>query len=180
MTGAAGLVARRFDAFSPSIYKAVAMRDHDGRHLKDEHGKKRWKKISEPMFRGYGLIRFADDGNEGFYAATKVPGVRGFLRAPGATTDRHRYATLPTVIVDAIRREEEYQLSAYETAQRTGSDKLKIPFVEGGAARIDTGPYDGWVGTMSKMNKAGRVTLMLSMLGGEVAVEIDGSQIRAA
>jgi transcription antitermination factor NusG len=171
----AGLIARKFDAFCPSVYKAVAVKDRAGRHLKDEHGKKRWKKIEEPMFRGYALIRFAV-GQERFYDAMKVPGVTKFLRATGGDYN----AILPTVLVDAIRREEETQLSAYELAQKTGTDKLKIPFVAGGPARIDGGPYDDWVGKMQKLSKSGRVTLLLSMLGGEVPVEVDGSQVRAA
>jgi transcription antitermination factor NusG len=171
----AGLVARKFSAFSPSVYRAVAVKDRAGRHLKDENGRKRWKKIEEPMFRGYALIRFPI-GQERFYDAMKVPGVTKFLRATGGDYN----AILPTVLVDAIRAEEDRQLSAYEAAQKTGSDKLGIPFVVGGPARIDGGPYDDWVGKMSKLSKAGRVTLLLSMLGGEVPVEVDGSQVRAA
>lgn len=174
-TATAGLVARRFESFSPSIYKAVALRDREGRHLKDEFGKKRWKKAEEPMFRGYGLIRFAR-GAERFEDARKVPGVRGFMRAAGSPDN----ATLPGAVVDAIRREEAFQLGAYELAQKTGSDKLKIPFVAGGPARIDGGPYDDWTGKMAKLSKSGRVTLLLSMLGGEVRVEVDGSQLRVA
>lgn len=127
------------------------------------------------MFRGYGLIRFAR-GAERFEDARKVPGVRGFMRAAGSPDN----ATLPGAVVDAIRREEESQLSAYDLAQRTGSDKLKIPFVAGGSARIDGGPYDDWLGKMMKLGKNGRVTLLLSMLGGEVKVEVDGSQVRDA
>lgn len=165
---------------SPSIYTAKAMRDREGRHLKDEHGRKLWKKISKPMFHGYGFIRFADNGKEDFAGALKVPGVLGLLRSTGGISDRDRYATIPAAVVDAILREEAFHLSAYELAQRTGSDKLKIPFVDGGPARIDGGPYDNWIGKMSKLSKSGRVTLLLSMLGGEVKVEVDGSQLRVA
>jgi transcription antitermination factor NusG len=159
----------------PMIYKARAVKDRAGRHLKDENGKKLWKKIQEPMFRGYGLIMFPR-GCEAFEAARKVPGVARFLKATG----REDNATLPASLVEAIRAEEERQLSAYELAQRNGSDKLKIPFIEGGPARIDGGPYDDWIGKMVKLSKSGRVTLMLSMLGGEVKVEVDGVQVRAA
>lgn len=165
------------------VYKARPVKDRSGRHLKDEYGKKIWKKISEPMFRGYGLIIFPF-GGEAFEAARKVPGVARFLPKPGvgdrATLSGDDKATLPYALVDAIRREEERQLSAYELARKTGSDKLKIEFIKGGAARIDGGPYDDWVGKMAKLSKSGRVTLLLSMLGGEVPVEVDAAQIRAA
>lgn len=171
----AGLIARKFDAFCPSVYRAVAVKDRAGRHLKDEHGKKRWKKIEEPMFRGYALIKFAI-GAERYYDAMKVPGVTRFLKAAGSENN----ATLPTVLVDAIRREEEIQLSAYELAQKTGTDKLKIPFVAGGRARIDGGPYDDWVGKMLKLNKNGRVRMLLGAFGGEVEMEVDGGQLRVA
>jgi hypothetical protein len=33
---------------------------------------------------------------------------------------------------------------------------------------------------MVKLSKSGRVTLLLSMLGGEVPVQVDGSQVCAA
>lgn len=179
-TATAGLVARGFAAFSPSLYTTVALKDREGRHLKDEHGRKQYKKIAKPMFQGYGFIKFADDGAEPYAAALKVPGVSGFLRSPGATADRHRYATLPAPLVDAIRREEEDQLSAFELARRNGTDKLKIPFFAGGSARIDGGPYDSWVGEMKTLSKAGRVRLLLDMLGGKVSVEVDGSQLTEA
>jgi transcription antitermination factor NusG len=178
-----GLVARRFNASCPMIYKPRAVFDRHGRHLKDEFGKKIWKKIEEPMFRGYGLLTFPV-GEERFEEARKVPGVARFLPKPGvgdrAMASGDDKATLPAALVDAIMREEARQLAAYELAQKTGSDKLKIPFVVGGAARIDGGPYDDWVGKMSKLAKNGRVTLLLEMLGGEVPVEVDASQVRAA
>jgi transcription antitermination factor NusG len=174
-TATAGLLARKFTALCPMIYKARAVKDRAGRHLKDENGKKLWKKIEEPMFRGYGLIMFPR-GAERFEDARKVPGVARFMKATGKDDN----AVLPAALVDAIRGEEARQLSAYELAQRNGSDKLKIPFVAGGPARIDGGPYDDWVGKMLKLSKSGRVTLLLSMLGGEVKVEVDGSQVRAA
>lgn len=177
-TATAGLVAHRFKALCPMIYKPKAVRDREGRHMKDENGKKIWKKIEEPMFRGYGLIMFPV-GNEAFEAARKVHGVSSFVRQIDPRGDMAP-APLPAALVAAIRCEEERQLSAYELAQRTGSDKLKIPFVAGGVARIDGGPYDDWVGKMHKLSKSGRVTLLLGMLGGEVPVEVDGSQVRAA
>lgn len=177
-TAVVGLVARRFKAMCPMVYKARAIKDRAGRHLKDENGRKMWKKIEEPMFRGYGLITF-QVGHEAFEEARKVPGVSAFVRKINSAGEMAPAALLPAV-VDAIRREEERQMSAYELAQRTGSDKLKIPFVAGGVARIDGGPYDDWVGKMQKLSKSGRVTLLLSMLGGEIPVEVDGSQVRAA
>lgn len=172
----AGLVGRRFDAFCPSVYRNLAVRDRAGRHLKDAYGKKVWKKVSEPMFRGYILVKFKA-GKELFEEVRGVPGVSAFVKAVNGEGDMAP-ATIPTAVVDAIRREEDSQLAAHELAQRTGSDKLKIPFVAGGAARIEGGPYDEWIGKMSKLSKSGRVTLLLSMLGGEVRVEVDGSQLR--
>lgn len=179
----AGLIAHKHKAMCPMIYKARAVTDRAGRHLKDEFGKKIWRKVQEPMFRGYGLI-FFPIGEERFEAARKVPGVARFLPKPGvgdrATVSGDDKATLPPALVAAIVAEEENQLSAYELAQRTGSDKLKIPFVEGGPARIEGGPFDDWVGKMTKLSKAGRVTLLLSMLGGEVETEVDAANVRAA
>jgi transcription antitermination factor NusG len=170
------LVSRKFDAMSPSLYTAKAVRDREGRHLKDEHGRKLWKKIAKPMFQGYGFIRFGF-GDEDFAGVLKVSGVLGFVKNPGAASDASRYATLPVAVMDAIRYKESRELGAYELARRTGTDKLAIPFIEGGAARISGGAYHDWIGKMSRLSKSGRVTLLLSMLGGEVRVEVDGSQI---
>jgi transcription antitermination factor NusG len=170
-----GLIARRFSAMCPMVYKPRAVLDRQGRHLKDEHGRKIWKKIEEPMFRGYGLITFPK-GQERFEEARKVPGVARFVKS----TNEIGLAVLPPALVDAIKRQEADHLAAYELAQRTGSDKLKIPFVKGGPARIEGGPYDDLVGKMVKLSKSGRVTLLLSMLGGEVPVQVDGSQVCAA
>lgn len=182
-TATAGLIARKFTALCPMIYKARAVKDRAGRHLKDENGKKLWKKIQEPMFRGYGLIMFPR-GCEAFEAARKVPGVARFLPKPGvgdrASLSGDDKATLPASLVEAIRTEEERQLSAYELAQRNGSDKLKIPFVEGGLARIDTGPYSDWIGKMVKLSKTGRVKMLIAAFGGDVEIEVDGAQVRAA
>lgn len=177
-TATAGLIANRFNALCPMVYKPKAVFDRHGRHLKDEHGKKIWKKIEEPMFRGYGLVIFPV-GAEAFEAVRRVPGVSSFVRQIDARGDMAP-APLPLALVVAIRREEERQLSEYELAQRTGSDKLKIPFVAGGSARIDGGPYDDWVGKMVKLTKSGRITLLLSMLGGEVQVHVDAANVRAA
>lgn len=174
----AGLVARKFVAFCPTVYRAQAVKDRAGRQLKDEFGKKVWKKISEPMFRGYSFIRFPI-GAEAFMAAKAVPGVSGYVKAPDRKGEMAP-AAIPGALVDAIRRQEADELATYERAQRTGSDKLKIPFVAGGAARIDGGPYDDWLGKMKKLNKNGRIRMLLSGLGGEIEVEVDGGQVRAA
>jgi transcription antitermination factor NusG len=178
VTATAGLIARKFVAFCPMVYRAQAVKDRNQRQLKDENGKKVWKKISEPMFRGYAFIRFTT-GNEAFMAAKAVPGVSGYVKTPDGRGELSP-ASIPGALMDAIRRQEEDKLSAYEQAQRTGSDKLKIPFVEGGLAKIDSGPYDDWIGKMKKLNKNGRIRMLLSGLGGEIEVEVDGSQVRAA
>lgn len=174
----AGLIAHKFHALCPMIYKAKPVVDREGRHLKDENGRKIWKRVEEPMFRGYGLVMFPV-GKEAFEAARKVHGVSSFVRQIDKYGDLAP-APLPMALVAAIRREEQRQLEAYELARRTGSDKLKIPFIAGGSARIDGGPYDDWVGKMTKLSKSGRVTLLLSMLGGEVPVEVDATQVVAA
>src|SRR6266705_524951 len=176
-TATAGLIARKFQALCPMIYKARAVKDRVGRHLKDENGKKLWKKIQEPMFRGYGLIMFPR-GCEAFEAARKVPGVARFLPKPcvgdRASLSVDDKATLLSSMVEAIRMEEERELSAYELAQRNGSDKLKIPFVEGGPARIEGGAYDDWVGKMIRLSKAGRVKMLIAAFGGDGEIEVDG------
>jgi transcription antitermination factor NusG len=181
-TAAAGLIARRFSAFAPEVIKSrPKMRNRQ--HVKDANGRKVIEKIASPMFPGYIFVRFPV-GAEQFEAARKVPGVTKFMQKPGvgdrAYMSGDDKATLPASLIAGIQAEEARQLSAFEEAQKSGADKLKIPFVVNGPARIEGGPYDDIIGKMVKMTKAGRITLLLSMLGGEVPVTVDGSQVRAA
>lgn len=171
VTAAAGLVSRRFEAFGPSVYSKQVVK-RQGREMKDEHGRKIYRKVERPMFPGYIFAKFAR-GAERFEDARKVSGVREFLKIEGVP------ATLPTVLIDAIRREEEKQLSVYEESIKPVG-ALVIPFVQGGPAKIEDGPYDGWVGQMVKLKKNGRITMLLSQFGRDVPVEIDAGQIRAA
>lgn len=166
ITAAANLYARHFAAFAPSIKKRVPT----GR--KDQSGKKEMREREYAMFPGYIFVCF-QGGAERFEAARKVVGVREFLKIEGVP------ATIPGVLINAIRGEESRQLSKYEYSNSPKA-KLAIPFVEGGPARIEGGPYDDWVGKMLKLSKSGRVRMLVAAFGGNVEIEIDGSQVRAA
>jgi transcription antitermination factor NusG len=181
----AQLIARKFEAFSPMVEIERVIRRYCPSQrrmvdLKDAKGRKLRRKVQEPMFRGYGFIRLPwVDGGAPFDRVKAVDGVSGFLPKINSKGESEP-AAVPGAVIEAIRAEHARQLSAAEAASARADKKLKIPFVKGGDARIESGPYADWVGKMSRLSKSGRITLLLSMFGGETAVEIDASQVRAA
>ena len=70
-------------------------------------------------------------------------------------------------------------MAAFEESVKTKSE-LAIPFVEGGAARIADGPYADFLGRMMRLNRNGRLEMLLSLFGRETKVVVDASQVRAA
>lgn len=167
----ANLVARRYEAFCPNVccMRPVKRR---GVALKDDKGRRVLKKVTSPMFPGYLFIR-EGSANGRFEKIEQVNGVRRFMRI-GDT-----FATLPDALMQAIRAEEARQLSAFEESVRAKSE-LSIPFVEGAPARIDGGPYDDFVGKMVRLNKNGRLQMLLNLFGRETKVVVDAAQVRAA
>lgn len=170
-----GLLARRFEAFGPSIYSKRVIRKN-GKDMKDEYGRKKFEKIEKPMFPGYIFVRSSSALGR-FTVAERVAGVSRFMRSGEG------FATLKAGLVEAIRRDEVERLGSFERAfaeSQKPRGALTIPFVPNGPARIDGGPYDDWVGKMLKHDKRGRVTMLLQMFGREVQVVVDGGQVKAA
>jgi transcription antitermination factor NusG len=167
----AGLIARRFEAFCPSVYTMRPV-TRMGAPLKDKAGRRVLRKVTSPMFRGYVFIKQSSALGH-FEKVERVAGVGRFMRC-GET-----YATLPAALMAAIRAEEDRQLSKFEESTKPHG-ALGIPFVAGGSARIVTGPYDDWVGKMVKVNKNGRLRMLVNMFGRETFVDVDAAQIQAA
>jgi transcriptional antiterminator RfaH len=171
LTAAANLVARRYEAFCPSVYRmrpvkcrGVALKDANGRHVR--------KKVTSPMFPGYIFVNERSAVGR-FEKIEQVNGVRRFIRLGEA------FATLPDALMQAVQNEEERQMAAFEESTKAKSE-LPIPFVEDGPARIEGGPYDDFVGKMVRLNRNGRLQMLLNLFGRETKVAVDASQVRAA
>jgi transcription antitermination factor NusG len=171
ITATANLVARRYEAFCPSVYKMRPVK-RKGVQVKDSRGRRVLKKIESPMFPGYVFVteRCAVGC---FDKIERVAGVRKFMRC-GET-----FATLPAALMNAIQREEARQMAAFEQGTKPAS-ALGIPFIVGAPARIDGGPYDDFVGKMVRLSKSGRLQMLLNLFGRETKVVVDAAQVRAA
>ncbi|MGB3490755.1 MAG: transcription termination/antitermination NusG family protein [Xanthobacteraceae bacterium] len=171
LSATANLVARRYDAFCPSVYRMRPVK-RSGVALKDDKGRRILKKITSPMFVGYIFIPERSAVGR-FDKIEQIAGVRRFMRIGEG------FATLPDALMQAIRNEEERQMAAFEESAKAKSE-LAIPFAEGGPARIEGGPYDDFVGKMVRLNKNGRLQMLLNLFGRETKVVVDASQVRAA
>jgi transcriptional antiterminator RfaH len=167
----AGLIARQFEAFCPSIYTMRPV-TRMGEPVKDKAGRRVQRKITSPMFPGYTFIKQSSAFGH-FEKVERIAGVGRFMRCGEA------YATLPPALMAAIRGEEERQMSKFEERTKPQGG-LSIPFVAGGMARISTGPYDDWVGKMVKINKNGRLRMLLNIFGRETSVDVDATLVQAA
>ena len=171
LSATANLVARGYQAFCPCVYRMRPVKRR-GVALKDDKGRRILKKITSPMFPGYVFV--PERSAVGcFDKIEQVAGVRRFMRIGEA------FATLPDALMQAIQNEEARQMAAFEESVKTKSE-LAIPFVEGGAARIEGGPYDDFVGKMVRLNRNGRLQMLLNLFGRETTVSVDASQVRAA
>jgi transcriptional antiterminator RfaH len=171
LSATANLVARRYQAFCPSVYRMRPVKRR-GVALKDDKGRRILKKVTSPMFPGYLFIRERSAIGR-FEKIEQVNGVRRFMRLGEA------FAKLPDALMLAIQNEEARQMVAFEESTKTKSE-LAIPFAEGGPARIEGGPYDDFVGKMVRLNRNGRLEMLLSLFGRETKVVVDASQVRAA
>lgn len=171
ITATANLVARRYEAFCPSVYRMRPVK-RQGVLVKDARGRRVLKKIESPMFPGYVFV--TERCAVGYFdKIERVAGVRKFMRVG------ERFAEVPDALMEAIRNEEARQMAAFEQSTKPAS-AIGIPFVEGAPARIDGGPYDDFVGKMVRLSKSGRLQMLLNLFGRETKVVVDAAQVRAA
>lgn len=167
----ANLIARRYQAFCPSVCTMRPIK-RQGTPFKDANGRRVLKRIEGPMFPGYIFIKQRSVIGH-FEKVERVAGVGRFLRCG------EDFASLPEPLMDAIRREEERQMRAFEESVKQ-KNTLGIPFVKGARARIEGGPYDDLVGKMVKLSKNGRLKMLFSCFGRETLVDVDAARVKAA
>lgn len=108
-----------------------------------------------PLFPGYLFVQL-DIGRDRWRAINGTRGVRGLLTV-GDTPAR-----VPTAVIE--------ELAALEAANAA------LP--EGAALEVVAGPFTGLMGTLQRLDGAGRVTVLLQLIGAERAVSLERAAVR--
>lgn len=127
---------------------------------------KRGKKqtVEERIFPGYILVKMSPD-EETFYLVRNTEGVTGFV---GTTAKSKTPTPLSPKEVEGI-------LAFTKVKQAPVFDNK---FQLGEAVKVVEGPFKDIVGTVREINEAkGQVTVLLSMFGQDVPVQLDFLQV---
>jgi transcription termination/antitermination protein NusG len=127
---------------------------------------KRGKKqtVEDRIFPGYILVRMSPD-EETFYLVRNTEGVTGFV---GTTAKSKNPTPLNPKEVEGI-------LAFTKVKQAPVFDNK---FQLGEAVKVVEGPFKDIVGTVREINESkGQVTVLLSMFGQEVPVQLDFLQV---
>ncbi len=127
---------------------------------------KRGKKqtVEERIFPGYILVKMSPD-EETFYLVRNTEGVTGFV---GTTAKSKNPTPLNPKEVEGI-------LAFTKVRQAPVFDNK---FQLGEAVKVVEGPFKDIVGTVREINEAkGQVTVLLSMFGQDVPVQLDFLQV---
>lgn len=127
---------------------------------------KRGKKqtIEERIFPGYILVKMSPD-EETFYLVRNTEGVTGFV----GTTAKSKVPT-------PLNPKEVEGILAFTKVKQ--SPVFDTKFQIGEAVKVVEGPFKDIVGTVREINEAkGQVTVLLSMFGQDVPVQLDFLQV---
>lgn len=127
---------------------------------------KRGKKqtIEERIFPGYILIKMLP-GDDTFYLVRNTEGVTGFV----GTTAKSK-------IPSSLNAKEVEGILAFTKVKQSPVFNTKLQLGE--AVKVVEGPFKDIVGTIREINEAkGQVTVLLSMFGQDVPVQLDFLQI---
>lgn len=119
------------------------------------------KTINEKIFPGYMLINM-EMSDQSWLAVRTTNGVTGFIGTGG-----NKPLPLSKAEVEAIQK----YVSQTEA-------KFKADYIEGEAVKIVDGPFNDFLGTVSKIDDAkGKVEVLINIFGRETPVELDFLQI---
>jgi len=169
---AAGLHARKFEVYAPSVYRRVPT----GRRTADGH--KQVREVARPMFPGYIFVRF-DPGAEDFAGVRKVPGVREFLKIDA------RPAVVPPAALEVMVATEAAQFAKYadEVARQERAKQPRhrqpSPFQSGDAVKVIEGPFRDWIAEVERADDLGRVVLLFDLLGRKTRITVDSDALEA-
>lgn len=127
--------------------------------IKIKNGKR--KTIEEKIFPGYVLVQMVVD-DESWYVVRNTPRVTGFLGA-GTTP-------IPVSVAD---------MDDLMKRMEMGEPEFTIDFEVGANVKVVDGPFKGFEGKVSEIDKErGKIKVLVNMFGRDTPVELDSLQIK--
>ena len=127
--------------------------------IKIKNGKR--KTVEEKIYPGYVLVQMVVD-DESWYVVRNTPRVTGFLGA-GTTPIPVSAADM----ADLMKRME------------MGEPEFTIDFEIGATVKVNDGPFKGFEGKVSEIDKErGKIKVLVNMFGRDTPVELDSLQIK--
>ena len=126
--------------------------------IKIKNGKR--KTVEEKIYPGYVLVQMIVD-DESWYVVRNTPRVTGFLGA-GTTP-------IPVSAAD---------MDDLKKRMGTGEPEFTIDFEIGSKVKVVDGPFKGFEGKVSEIDKErGKIKVLVNMFGRDTPVELDSLQI---
>jgi transcription termination/antitermination protein NusG len=127
--------------------------------IKVSQGKK--ETVKEKIFPGYVIVKMVLD-DETWFMVRSTQGVTSFIGA----------GNKPTAI-------SEKEVEAIQKFMNMEEPLYKVSFSVGEAVKIVDGPFTDFLGTIDKLDeKAGKLTVLVSIFGRETPVELDFLQVK--
>lgn len=128
------------------------------KQIQIKNGKR--KVIEAKIFQGYALVEMKLT-DETWYIVRNTPGVTGFVGAD----------TTPTPV-------SEKEIAKIKKRMGVEDPKHQIDFAEGEVVSITDGPFKGFDGSISEIDRQkGKIKVMVSMFGRDTPVELDALQV---
>lgn len=148
--------AEAFGMKDKKVFAAIVPRE---KKIKIKNGKRRV--VEEKIYPGYVLVNMIVD-DDSWYVVRNTPNVTGFVGA-GVTP-------LPM-------SEEEFKV--LEARMKTETPQYAVDFSIGDHVRISSGPFKGFDGKISEIDKErGKVKVLVNMFGRDTPVELDSLEIQ--
>jgi transcriptional antiterminator NusG len=127
--------------------------------IKIKNGKR--KTVEEKIYPGYVLVQMVVT-DESWYVVRNTPRVTGFLGA-GTTP-------IPVSAAD---------IDSLMKRMEVGEPEFAIDFEVGAAVKVVDGPFKGFEGKVSEIDKErGKIKVLVNMFGRDTPVELDSMQIK--
>ena len=118
-------------------------------------------RVEEKIYPGYVLVQMVVD-DESWYVVRNTPRVTGFLGA-GTTP-------IPVSVSD---------MADLMKRMEMGEPEFTIDFEIGASVKINDGPFKGFEGKVSEIDKErGKIKVLVNMFGRDTPVELDSLQIK--
>ncbi len=142
--------------FADKIFDAMVPKE---KQIEIKNGKR--KIVDRKIFQGYVLVEMKLT-DETWYIIRNTPGVTGFIGVDGK----------PTPV-------SEKEINKIKKRMGIDDPKYDINFSEGEIVNIIDGPFKGFDGSVSEIDKLkGKIKVMVSMFGRETPIELDALQVK--